>query len=76
MESYVGPILSLLGVGVSGLIAWVWSLWKAHNELHRKVLEDYVKMNVVQEIRSDVKTIMSMMYRFEAKIAAQHSQGQ
>lgn len=68
MEQYVGPVLSLLGVGMSGLIAWVWSLWRSHIDLHRKVLEEYPKSAAINELKSEIHALREVVYRIAIKM--------
>lgn len=68
MESYVGPILSLMGVAMSGLVAWVWSLWRSHIDLHRKVLEEYPKSSAINELKSEIHALRDVVYRIAIKM--------
>lgn len=68
MESYVGPILSLMGVAMSGLVAWVWSLWRSHIDLHRKVLEEYPKSAAINELKSEIHALRDVVYRIAIKM--------
>lgn len=31
------------GLGIGGLVTWVWALWKSHNDLRLKLAEEYPK---------------------------------
>lgn len=68
MAEYVGPILSLMGIGISGLIGWVWALWKSHTDFKLKVSEDYLKASAVSELRSEIHALRDVVYRIAVKM--------
>ena len=68
MEAYIGPILSLMGVGISGLIAWVWALWKAHTDFKLKVSEDYMKASSINELKGEIHALRDVVYRIAVKM--------
>ncbi len=44
------PVLNtLIGASVTGLVLWVWALWKAHNDLRLKLAEEYTKDKAMRE---------------------------
>lgn len=45
------PVLnSVLAAGLVGIVTWVWSLWKSHNDLRIKIAEDHPKGETMKEI--------------------------
>lgn len=68
MEAYIGPILSLMGIGISGLIAWVWALWKAHTDFKLKVSEDYMKASSINELKGEIHALRYVVYRIALKM--------
>ncbi len=68
MEADIGPILSLMGIGISGLIAWVWALWKAHTDFKLKVSEDYMKASSINELKGEIHALRDVVYRIAVKM--------
>lgn len=68
MAEYVGPILSLMGIGISGLIGWVWALWKSHTDFKLKVSEDYLKTTALAEVKDEIRMLRVLVYQIAQKM--------
>lgn len=68
MAEYVGPILSLMGIGISGLIGWVWALWKSHTDFKLKVSEEYMKVSAINELKGEIHSLRDVVYRIAVKM--------
>lgn len=68
MAEYVGPILSLMGIGISGLIGWVWALWKSHTDFKLKVSEDYLKTTALTEVKDEIRMLRVLVYQIAQKM--------
>ncbi|GAB2619800.1 hypothetical protein [Novilysobacter erysipheiresistens] len=63
-----GFLISLLGAAVVGLVAWVWSLWRSHNDLKLKVAEEYVRTANLAEFRGEIHSLRDLVYRIALKM--------
>lgn len=68
MQHYVAPILSLMGIGISGLVVWVWALWKSHTDFKLKVSDDYMKASSINELKSEIHALRDLVYRIAVKM--------
>lgn len=54
--------------GVTGLIVWVWALWRDHVALDKRVAEFYAKRTELEKIERDIDNILTLVHRLCLKL--------
>jgi hypothetical protein len=52
----------------SGLVGWVWALWREHNMLKVKVAEEYPKHNALAELKAEIRDLRDVVYRIANRL--------
>lgn len=52
----------------SGLVVWVWALWRDHHALRVKVAEDYPKNTALTEIKDEIRELRDVVYRIAMRL--------
>lgn len=61
-------MIKILTPAVAGLLAWVWALWRSHNDLRLKVAEECLKTNSLQEVKDELHALRDVVYRIAVKM--------
>ena len=52
----------------SGLVGWVWALWRDHNSLKVKVAEEYPKHNALSELKAEIRDLRDVVSRIANRL--------
>lgn len=65
LPTLLGSIALALG---SGLVIWVWALWRDHNALRVKVAEEYPKHAALTDLKQEIRDLRDVVYRIAQKL--------
>lgn len=65
VPSLIGSVALALG---SGLVVWVWALWRDHHALKVKVAEEYPKHNALTELKDEIRDLRDVVYRIAMRL--------
>lgn len=52
----------------TGLVVWVWALWRDHHALRVKVAEDYPKNTALTELKDEIRDLRDVVYRIAMRL--------
>lgn len=52
----------------SGLVLWVWALWRDHHTLRVKVAEEYPKNATLSELKDEIRELRDVVYRIAMRL--------
>lgn len=65
VPALIGSVALALG---SGLVVWVWALWRDHHSLKVKVAEEYPKHNALAELKDEIRDLRDVVYRIAMRL--------
>lgn len=65
VPALIGSVALALG---SGLVVWVWALWRDHHTLKVKVAEEYPKHNALTELKDEIRDLRDVVYRIAMRL--------
>lgn len=69
MPDWVPSILGGAALTMSsGLVAWVWALWRDHHSLRVKVAEDYPRNAALTELKEEIRELRDVVYRIAMRL--------
>lgn len=61
-------LVTLTTAGCTGLVVWVWLLWREHAALDKRVAEFYAKRTELEKIERDIDNILTLVHRLCLKL--------
>jgi hypothetical protein len=52
----------------SGLVGWIWALWRDHNALKVKMAEEYPKHTALTELKDEIRDLRDVVYRIAMRL--------
>jgi hypothetical protein len=52
----------------SGLVGWVWALWREHHALRLKLAEEYPSHTTFRELKDEVGKLRDVVYRIADRL--------
>lgn len=52
----------------SGLVGWVWALWREHHALRIKLAEEYPNHTTFRELKDEVSKLRDVLFRVADKL--------
>lgn len=52
----------------SGLVGWVWALWREHHALRVKLAEEYPSQTTFKELKEEVGKLRDVVYRIADRL--------
>lgn len=52
----------------SGLVGWVWALWREHHALRLKLAEEYPNHTTFKELREEVRSLRDVVYQIANRL--------
>ena len=52
----------------SGLVGWIWALWRDHHSLKLKVAEEYPKHTALTELKDEIRDLRDVVYRIAMRL--------
>lgn len=69
VPSWVPSLIGSVALALcSGLVVWVWALWRDHNALRVKVAEEYPKHDALTELKNEIRDLRDVVYRIANRL--------
>lgn len=52
----------------SGLVGWVWALWREHHSLSLKLVQEYPNNSVIKEFKDEIKELRYIVWKVAEKL--------
>lgn len=52
----------------SGLVGWIWALWRDHHALRVKIAEEYPKVTALTELKEEIRDLRDVVYRIAMRL--------
>lgn len=69
MPSWIASLMSGAALMLaSGLVGWVWALWREHHALRVKLAEEYPNHTTFRELKEEVGKLRDVVYRIADRL--------
>lgn len=69
VPSWVPTLIGSVALALaSGLVGWIWALWRDHHALKLKLAENYPNNTVFKEFREEVKELRYIVWEIAKKL--------
>jgi hypothetical protein len=69
MPSWIASLMSGAALMLaSGLVGWVWALWREHHALRLKLAEEYPNHTTFKELREEVRSLRDVVYQIARRL--------
>lgn len=69
MPSWIPTILGAIALALaSGLVGWVWALWRDHHALRVKIAEEYPRNHTIDNLKEEIKELRYIVWKIAEKL--------
>lgn len=69
VPSWVPTLIGSVALALaSGLVGWIWALWRDHHALRVKVAEEYLKHTALKEVKDEIRDLRDVVYRIANRL--------
>ena len=69
VPSWIPTVLATASMMLaSGLVGWVWALWREHHALRVKLAEEYPNHTTFRELKDEVGKLRDVVYRIADRL--------
>jgi hypothetical protein len=69
VPSWVPTLIGSVALALaSGLVGWIWALWRDHHALRVKIAEEYPKNTALNEFKEEIRQLRDVVYRIAMRL--------